>query len=91
MNGGNATTTGGILGPTVAGTWYPADRAGLERQLDGFLADAADEARELSDRSCTRPTSSGCTCPPRHIYRCVYMYVYTYIYIYIYIYMYTHT
>ena len=30
-----------VLGPTVAGTWYAADRAGLTRQLDGFFAEAA--------------------------------------------------
>jgi AmmeMemoRadiSam system protein B len=27
-----------VLGPTVAGRWYPADRAELERQVDGLLA-----------------------------------------------------
>ncbi len=43
MNGRNRTASGAILGPTVAGTWYPADRTGLERQLDGFFADAGDE------------------------------------------------
>ncbi len=40
MNGRNGTAPGSVLGPTVAGKWYPADRAGLERQLDGFFADA---------------------------------------------------
>jgi len=28
---------GETLGPTAAGRWYPADRAGLERQLDGLF------------------------------------------------------
>ena len=40
MSGRDRTASGAILGPTVAGTWYPADRTGLERQLDGFFADA---------------------------------------------------
>jgi hypothetical protein len=30
---------GETLGPTVAGRWYPADSAGLERQLDGLFDD----------------------------------------------------
>jgi AmmeMemoRadiSam system protein B len=34
---------GGVLGPAVAGSWYPADGAALERQLDGFFRDAGSD------------------------------------------------
>jgi len=34
----------GPLGPTVAGSWYPAESERLAGLLDGYLADAADEA-----------------------------------------------
>jgi len=31
---------GDVLGPVVAGSWYPADRDALAREVDGFLAGA---------------------------------------------------
>lgn len=31
----------GVLGPAVAGTWYPAERDALARLVDGLLADAS--------------------------------------------------
>jgi AmmeMemoRadiSam system protein B len=40
---GRHGTSGGALGPAVAGTWYPADGVALERQLDGLFRDAAAE------------------------------------------------
>ena len=55
MNGRNRTASGAILGPTVAGTWYPADRTGLERQLDGFFADAG--AGGSDDRVHAKPAA----------------------------------
>ncbi len=57
MNGRNRTASGAILGPTVAGTWYPADRTGLERQLDGFFADAHADAGGSDDRVPTKPVA----------------------------------
>ena len=55
MNGRDRTASGTILGPTVAGTWYPADRTELERQLDGFFADAGDGGSD--DPVSTKPAA----------------------------------
>ena len=38
-----------VIGPAVAGTWYPKDREELERQVDGLLARAAAPPEEPTD------------------------------------------
>ena len=57
MSGRNRTASGAILGPTVAGTWYPADRTGLERQLDGFFTEADTDAGGSDDRVHAKPAA----------------------------------
>jgi len=37
-------STGDVLGPAVAGTWYPADGPGLQRQVDDLFRQADDAA-----------------------------------------------
>ncbi len=41
---GNLTPMGAIRQPAVAGTFYPAERDVLERQLAGFMSEAANQA-----------------------------------------------